>query len=82
MRNNAIESLIVCLNHESHVRRGVSVIRPTLWRALIKIDQPDPGAAALGGEASVLIRSARQSKSQRRLPPRPPEIESRCREAP
>src|ERR1700687_3893877 len=82
MRSGVLESLIVRHNHESHAPRDVSVIGHTLWRLLISTDQSNPAVARLGGEASVLIRSARQPQGQSRLPPRPPEIEPRCREAP
>jgi hypothetical protein len=82
MRNSILESSIVRLHHESHAPRSVSMIGHTLWRLLINTDQSNPGVVVLGGEASVLIRSARRPQGASRLPPRPPEIEPRCREAP
>jgi len=67
MRNGALESLTVCLNHESETWRDVSAIgQPLRWTA-IKTVLPHSGVALLGGKASALIRSS--APPQRQTPP-------------
>ena len=57
MRDDTSESFLVCLNHESPARRGVSAIGHTLWRGLMEAGPFDPGIARLGADALALIRS-------------------------
>jgi hypothetical protein len=68
MRDNILKSLIVCLNHESHGRRGAVCDRAHNWRALILTNEHGRSGDLLGGKASALIRSAFPPPARNWLP--------------
>jgi hypothetical protein len=67
MRNSALKSLTVWLNHESQASRGVSATGQPFRQTAIKTVLPHSGVALLGGKASALIRSV--APPQRQTPP-------------
>jgi hypothetical protein len=64
MRNDALKSMSVPLNHESQESRGVSAIGPTIQADRDQDHPASLGIALLGGKASALIRSAAPPQSQ------------------
>src|ERR1700681_2424909 len=60
----------------------VSVIKRTIGEHSFQPTKPGRRCDLLGGKWLVLIRSVSPPRGQRQLPPRLPEIEPRCREAP